>query len=135
MNMLGQDPALPLWAVGPPAALVMLFLAGHIMAMAQAQIDARRRRIRSANGVLMMLTTALLAQALAVVSPADTRTFVLVWMMIITLLGLTILLALADAFNSVVLHRQELRQTRIAMHPRRPLGPCPVHLEPEQTDA
>ena len=69
MNMLGHDPALPLWAVVPPAAVVMLLLAGHIMAIADAQIEPRRRRIRSANGILMMLTTALLAHALAIVSP------------------------------------------------------------------
>ncbi|MCH8271060.1 MAG: hypothetical protein IH985_07610 [Planctomycetes bacterium] len=109
MNTLGLDPVLPLWIVAPPTVVLMLFLANHVTTLQQSTAPLRRRRIRTANGVAMMLTTALLAHALAIVSPADVRTFVLVWMMVVGLLGLIILLALLDAMTTYFLlraHRQ-----------------------------
>ena len=47
MNTLGLDPVLPLWIVGPPTVVLMLFLANHVTALQQATIPLRRRRGRS----------------------------------------------------------------------------------------
>lgn len=120
MNTLGLDPVLPLWIVGPPTVVLMLFLANHVTALQQSTVPLRRRRIRTATGVAMMLTTALLAHALAIVSPADVRTFVLVWMIIVGLLGLIILLALLDAMTTYFLlraHRQHTCSTLAHLTP------------------
>lgn len=131
MNMLSQEPALPLWIVAPPTVFVMLFLAGHVMAIQQADIDPRRKRIRSVNGVLMMLTAALLAHALGVINPGDTRTFLLAWIIIVALLGLIILLAFVDTLNSYVVYRRAMSRSK------RSLGPSPAHPfspEPKHSD-
>ena len=131
MNMLGQDPALPFWIVAPPTVLVMLFLAGHVMALQQADIEPRRKRIRTVTGVLMMLTSALLAHALAIISPSDTRTFLLAWLMIVALLGFIILLAAFDALNSCAVYRQAMSRTRRTLK-KPPLHPLPS--EPQHSD-
>lgn len=111
MNTLGLDPVLPFWIVAPPTVVLMLFLANHVTALQQTTV-CLRRRVRTANGVAMMLTTALLAHALAIVSPSDVRTFVLVWMMIVGLLGLIILLALLDAMTTYFLLQARTRRAR-----------------------
>ena len=134
MNTLGLDPVLPLWIVAPPTVVLMLFLANHVTALQQTTVSLRRR-IRTANGVAMMLTTALLAHALAIVNPADVRTFVLVWMMIVGLLGLIILLALLDAITTYFLLRAHKRQARCAFAPRTQPQLARLNPEAEPRDA
>jgi quinol-cytochrome oxidoreductase complex cytochrome b subunit len=135
MNLLSQDPALPLWAVAPPTILVMLFLAGHVNAMREADTNPRRRRIRTANGVLMMFTAALLAHALAIVSPSDSRTFLLTWIIIIALLGFIILLALIDALNSYSVYRQAMSRTRGSIKNQSAGHPTPHAFSPESPES
>lgn len=131
MNMLSQDPALPFWVVAPPTVFVMLFLAGHVMALQQADIEPRRKRIRTVTGVLMMLTSALLAHALGIISPGDTRTFLLAWIIIVALLGLIILLASLDALNSYTVYRRAMSRTQRSLK-QPPLHPLPS--EPQHSD-
>ncbi len=133
MNTVGLDPVLPFWIVAPPTVVLMLFLANHVTALQQTTVSLRRR-IRTANGVAMMLTTALLAHALAIVSPSDVRTFVLVWMMIVGLLGLIILLALLDALTTYFLLRARTRRARWAFAPRTPLQPARLNPGAEPRD-
>ncbi len=134
MNTLGLDPILSLWIVAPPTVVLMLFLANHVAALQQTTVPLRRR-VRTANGVAMMLTAALLAHALAIVSPADVRTFVLVWMMIVGLLGLIILLALLDATTTYVLLRAQRRRAQGAFTPLAPPQLALLNPEAEPRDA
>ena len=131
MNLLSHDPALPLWIVAPPTIFVMLFLAGHVMALQQADFEPRRKRIRTVTGVLMMVTAALLAHALAIISPSDSRTFVLTWLMIVSLLGLIILLAAIDVLSSYAVYRQAMTRTQRTL--KQP-PPDPFTSEPQHSD-
>ena len=135
MNTLGLDPILPLWIVAPPTVVLMLFLANHVKTLQRTTAPPRRRRIRTATGVAMMLTTALLAHALAIVSPSDARTFVLVWMMIISLLGLIILLAFLDAMTTYFLLRAHRRYARGAFASHTSPQPARLNPEAEPSDA
>ncbi len=135
MNLLSQDPALPLWVVAPPTIVVMLFLAGHVMATHEADMNPRRRRIRTANGVLMMLTTALLAHALAIVSPSDARTFLLTWLTIVSLLGFVIVLGLLDALNSYSGYRGAMARTRGSLKEMSGRHPAPPVYSSDSSDS
>jgi len=110
MLHLAQTSILPAWVVLPVSGLTMLVVACHVLATHAADMPLRRRRLRVANGLLMMFVTALLAYALGVAGvvetpraqPEQTREFVLVWLAIIGLLGLVVALACADAMATVV---------------------------------
>lgn len=130
MLLIGGSTILPGWLVLPAATITLLVIAAHVVATGSAGeergLPVRRRRLRIANGLLMMFVTALLAYALGVAGviedptarPDQTRRFVLVWMSIVGLVCLVVALACADALATVA-HawsvrralRQELRHT------------------------
>jgi protein-S-isoprenylcysteine O-methyltransferase Ste14 len=80
-----------------------------------------RRRIRTANGMLMLFTAPLLAYALGFANPAaDQRAFVLSWMLVTGLLIIILLVAMLDIANNYRLMflqrkalREELRRERM----------------------
>lgn len=97
---------LPPWIVVPPALLLVIAVGAHMIAMRGAEMPASRRRLRAANGLLMLLTTPLTAYAFCRVSPADPRFFVLVWTAVVGLVGLVVALAVADILNNLwIAHR------------------------------
>ena len=102
----------PMWISGPLAMLTLVVVAAHLMAMRSADMPESRRRIRTANGWLILITTPVLAIAFSVVSPANPRRFAMVWAVAIALLGLVILMAFVDIANNL----------RLANHQRRELG-------------
>jgi 4-amino-4-deoxy-L-arabinose transferase-like glycosyltransferase len=124
MLSLASTTILPGWVVLPVAAVTMLVVAGHILATHASDLPTRRRRLRVANGLLMLFVTALLAYALGVAAvvedpatrPHETREFVIVWMMIIGLLGVVVAFAGADAIATIAhglgVRRQFRRQMR-----------------------
>lgn len=95
---------LPAWVVLPIGCSALVVTAAHVLALQVSDAPARRKRIRTANGLLMMIITALLCWALGVApvvsnpatTPGDTRTFLLVWSAIITLVALMVVLAAMD---------------------------------------
>ncbi len=112
---------LPAWAVVPIAGSAIVVLAAHVLALQQAVMPARRRRIRTANGLLMMLVASLLAYALGVApdvgnpttNPEAARTFLLVWSAIMALLTVVIGLAAMDVAHTArlaLLARRRLRE-------------------------
>lgn len=100
---------LPGWLVLPVAALTLLVVAAHVLAVQAGDMPLRRKRLRIANGLLMMFVTALLAYALGmagviqepIAQPGEARRFVLVWMAIIGLVGIVVALAGADAIATI----------------------------------
>lgn len=97
---------LPPWLVVPPALMLVIAVGAHMIAMRKAEMPASRRRLRAANGLLMLLTTPLTAYAFCRVSPADPRFFVLVWTAVVGLVGLVVALAVADILNNLwIAHR------------------------------
>lgn len=103
------DPVLPFWLVGPLAAVVLVIIAGHLMAMrsAKAEIPASRYRIRNMNAGVMLAAVPLLACAFGVVSPDDRKFFALIWMTCVGLLGIVVVLAVVDGLNNLRLARRE----------------------------
>jgi len=72
MLHLAQTSILPAWVVLPVSGLTMLVVACHVLATHAADMPLRRRRLRVANGLLMMFVTALLAYALGVAGVVET---------------------------------------------------------------
>ncbi len=100
----------PMWISGPLAMLTLVVVAAHLMAMRSADMPESRRRIRTANGWLILITTPVLAIAFSVVSPANPRRFALVWAVAIALLGFVILMAFVDMANNLRLANHQRRE-------------------------
>lgn len=115
MNNLPATPLAPTWLVLPLAAVTLLLLAGYISSLQSGGVPPKRRRIRTANTLLMMLATPLIAYAFGIVAPANARMFLLTWLAITGLLAIMILLAGLDALYSMRLHREQRRTVRQAM--------------------
>lgn len=118
MNTLPATPMAPTWLVLPLAAVTLLLLAGYILSLRSESVPPKRRRIRTANTLLMMLATPLIAYAFGIVPPANARMFLLAWLAITGLLAIIILLAGLDALYSVRLHREQRRAVRQALRAR-----------------
>ena len=111
---------LPAWIVVPIAAAAIVVLAAHVLALQQAVMPIRRRRIRTANGLLMMLIASLLAYALGVApavgnpttNPDAARTFLFVWSAIMSLLAIVIGLAALDVAHTARLALSARRRIR-----------------------
>ncbi|MBC7773486.1 MAG: hypothetical protein H7210_13395 [Pyrinomonadaceae bacterium] len=120
LTVLASNPILPPWVVLPMAVVTMLVISWHVLAIQRATMPASRKRIRTANGLLMLLVTALLAYALSIMNAAvprgaavdDVRLFVLVWALIMGLLPMVIGLAMLDALNNIRLHRVTRRKLK-----------------------
>ena len=109
----------PAWAVFPLAVLAMLVVAGHVLWLPHADMPASRRRIRIANGLLMLFTLPLAAYALGIADPSsDKRGFVLAWMMVSGMVTIVLLVAMVDLANTWRLHRRELRGMILEMRSR-----------------
>src|ERR1043165_8998496 len=95
-SILSAGPLAPLWLVLPLSILALLVIAAHILTLDQAEMPASRKRIRRANGLLMMFTVPLVAYAFGIATPARARVFVMVWMIVAGLVMLVLSLALLD---------------------------------------
>ena len=102
---------LPAWGVLPIAALLMLIVAAHMEATRIATRPESRRRIRLANGWVMLVTIPLLASGFSLLDPeVERRAFVLVWLGVVWLLVLSLLLAVIDVANTIRIARRERRE-------------------------
>jgi ABC-type dipeptide/oligopeptide/nickel transport system permease subunit len=108
-------PLVPWWLAMPVGAVVLVVLARYLVALGGAEMEPKRRRIRTANTVLMMLVTPLVAYGFGVATPARSRAYVFVWVLICSLLFMIIMLALLDMLNSLRLHRDHVRHMRRSM--------------------
>jgi len=105
----------PIWVSAPLAMITLVAVAAHLTAMRSAKIPESRKRIRTANGWLMLVTAPVLAIAFSVVSPAMPRRFALVWAIAILLLGLVLVMAFVDIGNNLRLARQHHRRLHRSM--------------------
>ncbi|MBI1189697.1 MAG: hypothetical protein GC200_03325 [Tepidisphaera sp.] len=116
----------PSWAVFPLAVLAMLVVAGHVLWLPRAEMPASRRRIRIANGLLMLFALPLAAYALGIADPSnDKRGFVMAWMLVSGMVTIVLLVALVDLANTWRLHRRELRGMILEMRSRPMAKPDP----------
>lgn len=102
----------PAWIIIPFAAVTLLVLAGHVLALGGADMPASRRRIRLANGLVMMFATPLTAYAFCIAAPEEPRVFTIVWTLVAGLLFLVVMLAGLDLLNTWRLLASERRRLR-----------------------
>lgn len=118
--ILARSTVLPAWVVLPAAAVTLLVVAAHILAMHEVEMPIRRRRIRTASGLLMMFITCLLAYALSLAPVGagvplrqdHASVFVQVWLIIVVLIGMVVMLAGLDAIETMRLSAESRRQMR-----------------------
>jgi hypothetical protein len=110
--MMDPNPLLPAWLTISVGAVVLVILAGHLLALNAAEMPYRRKRIRMVSNALMMLVTPLLAYGLGVAAPAQSRIYVMVWVLIAALVFMIIMLALLDLTTTLRLHRAHLKELR-----------------------
>ena len=111
-NLGSAQGILPAWLVIPPAVVTMLIVAAAITAAKHTTPDSRRR-IRVANGWVMLLTIPLTAAGFSLIdSNTQPRLFVKVWILVIGLISISIMLALFDMLNTARLLRLNRRRLR-----------------------
>lgn len=104
----------PIWVSAPLAMITLVTVAAHLLAMREANMPESRRRIRTANGWLILVTVPVLVIAFSVVSRSQPRQFVLIWVVAMALVCFTILMAVVDMVNNLRLariQRQRLSRT------------------------
>ncbi|HRQ74117.1 MAG TPA: hypothetical protein PLU35_13915 [Phycisphaerales bacterium] len=109
MTQIATTPILPAWFVLPLAIATVLIVSAHLSAMQHTEMPATRRRLRQANGVVMLVATPLLAYAFGIATTRDPRTFAMVWTACTGLLGMVVLLAGLDILNNVRLYASQRR--------------------------
>lgn len=107
-----------IWVSGPMAMVTLVVVAAHLIAMRTADMPESRRRIRTANGWLMMVAVPVLVVAFSVVHTGSPRPFALVWGVAIMLLALVLAMAFLDMANNLRLARIQQRQLRREMGAR-----------------
>lgn len=116
--VLFQSTILSPWLVLPLAGVALVVIALHVLAQQRPDVPDKRRRIRTASGLLMMIVTGLLAYALGI-DPSDVRpatrpehaqSFLLIWLTIIGLVGIIVVLAALDALHTAALAVSERRR-------------------------
>lgn len=107
-----NGPILPAWIVVPPALMLVIAIGSHMLAMRESKMPERRKRLRTANGLVMLFTVPLTAYAFCAVSPQDPRFFVLAWAAVLGMVGIVIVLAVADILNNLLLARQSTKALR-----------------------
>jgi hypothetical protein len=109
---LSPTPLVPAWVAFPMGIITMLVLMAHGSALREAPMPESRRRIRSANAVLMMVAVPLLTYALAVATPSNSKAFVIAWTSVVCFLGIILLLALIDVLNTLRIRRRDVARLR-----------------------
>lgn len=112
-------PMAPAWVVFPLAGFTLVVVMWHISGVVRADLEPSRRRIRLANGGVMLALVPLIAYAFGVATTSQPRWFAMSWLGVMGLLGLMIVLAIMDSANTARLHTAERielrRQTREAL--------------------
>lgn len=111
---LRDTPVLPTWLAATLALPTMVIVAAHLIAMHRSgrAMPESRRRLRIANGGLMLVAVPVIAIAFGVVTPADHRMFMSVWLLAMWLLGVIVVLAGIDAANTARLAARERAKLR-----------------------
>jgi len=113
--VLSDQALLAAWGVYPAGMAVLVVLALHVASLGRSTMPASRRRIRTANGILMMLAVPVLSFALAGVAPADRIVFVVAWTLVAAMVVLMGLMAVADTVNTLILAREERARLRASI--------------------
>lgn len=103
---------LPLWVLVPPAAIMMLVLAGYIQALRESDIPESRRRIRTASSLVMIVLQPLLVYLFGIGGSHQPRPFVFSAALVLGLVSLLVVLAIMDAINNTKLAAEQRAKWR-----------------------
>lgn len=101
----------------PVCGLVMVVVAIHMEHTIESMAPRSRRRLRVANGWVMLMGLPLLASGSSLINP-DThpRLFALVWSGAIIFLTLALVIAMGDVLNTMRLTSRRRAQIRESFH-------------------
>ncbi|TVQ59374.1 MAG: hypothetical protein EA379_11020 [Phycisphaerales bacterium] len=107
---------LPAWLIMPVALLGMLFIAWYTVAVERSDHPVSRKRIRTANGWVMLLAAPLVGAGFSLVNAeSQPRAFLLVWAAAMLLVLLSVALAIADMFNTMRLARKKREELAMSL--------------------
>lgn len=101
--MAADGVAISLWVTAPLAILIAGFALAHtsLLKPALANMPALTRRLRLANGVIMLASLPLLVAGFSLLDPMeDTRAWISVWLLAMPMVLLSVSLASVDAIHS-----------------------------------
>jgi hypothetical protein len=100
-----------MWIGLPLGVVMMLVVAAHVTVIGETTNPASRRRIRQANGGLMLVLIPLLTAGFSLIDPQrDPRLWVLVWLAALPMLCFVVLFAGLDVLNTWrLLRRRRLK--------------------------
>lgn len=92
----------------PIAALLAVAILWYWIALDKPNVAASRRRIRRASMVVLLVSLPVFVQALSFSNHQNNPSqYVIIWTMVLLLLVLLIITAIADALNTMKLHRDK----------------------------
>lgn len=103
---------MPRWVIVVVALGALFVISVHILLLAHADTHPSRKRIRIANGFLMMVGVVALAYAIGMASPSNPRQFTLAWTFVMAMMAMIVGVSCIDALNSLRLHALERREVR-----------------------
>lgn len=118
--MSGSATVLPPAVVLPVSAFAIIVIAAHLVVLhGAARVPLSRVRIRTANGVVMIITVMSLAYAFGMAPVGDIRAFTLAWATAVMLVTLVLALGALDVANNLRLvrtKRQRIRRDAADLH-------------------
>jgi hypothetical protein len=124
-HSVSSQPMAAGWVVFPVCMLAMLVIGGHVLLIDRSDQPPVRKRVRTVNGLLMMLTIPVVGAGFGFIPPSDTRLFLMTWTLAVGLILLVLLLALLDIATSLVIHRRERAELRRRIVEARALAVAP----------
>lgn len=110
---LASGPIAPAWAILPLALLSLVVVGIHVTKVLRSDMPASRRRIRIANGLIMMFTIPLFAFALSLADPASQqKLFAMSWMLTFALITIIFGIACFDIVNNIRIYYIERSRIR-----------------------
>ncbi len=118
LALIVGEPILPPGVAVPLGALVLLLLAVHTVSLGRAEMPPSRRRIRIANGLVMLLGAPTFVYALGI-ARTGTPEFILSWTLVAGLTSIVLLVAFLDIANTLRLRVLAVRALRTELRAAR----------------
>ena len=92
----------------PPAIGLAIWIMWYWKRLDDPKVDAKRRRIRRASIVVMFVSLIPFVRALSFVNhQTDPSSYLISWFLVLFAIGLIVVTAILDSFNTVRLHHVE----------------------------